>query len=74
LAAVFLRAAGLRAAVFFLAAVFLAAAMPPPLSLLVVMERFDRNRGGRSSGRHALQASAFPFTHASPHPVSLIAA
>jgi hypothetical protein len=39
-----------------------AAMLPPPLSLLNI------------SGRHALQASAFPFAHASPYPVSLIAA
>jgi hypothetical protein len=27
-----------------------------------------------ASGRHALQASPFPFAHRSPHPVPLIAA
>jgi hypothetical protein len=85
-AVVFLRAAGLRAAVLraaglraaalrrvdvvfravdlLRAVVFLAAAMLPPsfpLSDLV-------------SGRHALQAPSFPFTHAAPDSIPLVAA
>jgi hypothetical protein len=60
LRAVVFLAAGLRAVVFFFAVdFFLAGDIGHPLPL--------------SSGRHALQASSFPFAHPSPHPVALIA-
>jgi hypothetical protein len=51
----------LRVAAAFLAAVerFLAGDMCHPLSV--------------PSGRHALQASPFPFAHPAPHPVALVA-
>ena len=53
-------AAGLRAAVFLFAVdFFLAGDIGHPLSI--------------DSGRHALQASPFPFAHAPPDPVAFIA-
>jgi len=74
LAAVFFRAvdffaAGrLRAADFFLAALFLLAAAMLPPSLLYVGSSLWALR------RHALEAPAFPFAHAAPNAVALIAA
>jgi hypothetical protein len=67
-AVVFLRAtvllAGRRfAALFFALLLFLAIAMRCPLSL----------RSLSISGRHAFQASPFPFAHPTPHAVPLIA-
>ncbi len=62
-AAVFL-AAGLRAASSWL----LPCLLPFPCCLVGVR----RTVVGRSSGRHALQASALPFAHAPPHAVSLV--
>jgi hypothetical protein len=69
LAAVFL-AAGFRAAVFFLAAGFRA------VVFRFAVDFFAGDIGHPlpiSSGRHALQASPFPFAHPAPHPVALVA-
>jgi hypothetical protein len=83
---VFLRvvffAAGLRAAVFRLrvvlrAAVFFAAGLRAAVLRFAVDLFFAGDIGHplpSVSGRHALQASPFPFTHPSPHPVPLVAA
>jgi hypothetical protein len=64
-----------RVVAAFLAAAFLVvdvAAMPPPLPWWF-LERCVLWTRSPLSGRHALQASAFPFAHAPPDPVALIA-
>jgi hypothetical protein len=75
LAVVFLRAAGLRADDALRAAVFLAAAIAAPFPVPAVGPRPSAvSSRDVLSGRHALQASPFPFAHAAPDAVALVAA